>query len=248
MIPRGLILAFQFLTQLPVPRISDVEPQELARTAVWFPVVGLVIGVVLALAVLVGAGVNAWIAALLGLLVWVAITGALHLDGLADVADALGASHAAPERFHEVLKDPHVGSFGVVAVVLLLMSKLVVMAQLPSAVLVPALLLIPAWARWGPLVWSLAAPPPSEGSASQGALKGMAEQFRSGQDWRLAAAYAAALGLASLWLAPRLLAAIAIVPLIALYWRRRIGGMTGDCHGASVEVMEALLLALLLHG
>lgn len=244
MIPRGLILAFQFLTQLPVPRISDVEPQELARTAVWFPVVGLVIGVVLALAVLVGAGVNAWIAALLGLLVWVAITGALHLDGLADVADALGASHAAPKRFHEVLKDPHVGSFGVVAVVLLLMSKLVVMAQLPSAVLVPALLLIPAWARWGPLVWSLAAPPPSDGPAS----KGMAAQFRSGQDWRPAAAYAATLGIASLWLAPRLLAALAIVPLVALYWRRRIGGMTGDCHGASVEVTETLLLALLLPG
>ena len=61
----------------------------------------------------------------------------------------------------------------------------------------------------------------------------------------LAGDYAAGLAVASLWLAPMLLAALAIVPLIALYWRRRLGGMTGDCHGASVEVTETLLLALL---
>ena len=233
---RGLILAFQFLTRLPVPRIDDVEPQELARTAVWFPVVGLVIGVVLAQAVLLGGVITPWIAALLGLVGWVWITGALHLDGLADVADALGAAHASPERFREVLADPHVGSFGVIAIVLQLIAKLVLLAQIPTAVLVPALLLLPAWARWGPMVWSLAVPPLSEG---------LGAQFRTGQDWRPAAIYAAGLAVASLWLAPMLLAALAIVPLIALYWRRRLGGMTGDCHGASVEVTETLLLALL---
>ena len=232
---RGLILAFQFLTRLPVPRV-DVEPQELARTAVWFPVVGLVIGVVLALAMLLGAMISPWIAALAGLLVWVWITGGLHLDGLADVSDALGAAHGDRERFHEVLKDPHVGSFGVIALVLQLLAKLVLLAQLPAGVVVPALLLLPAWARWGPMVWTLTVPPLSEGLGSR---------FRDGQDWRPAAGYAAVLALASVWLAPLLLAALAIVPLIALYWRRRLGGMTGDCHGASVEVTETLLLACL---
>ena len=244
---RGLILAFQFLTRLPVPRIDDVEPQELARTAVWFPVVGLVIGAALALVVWIGTAINPWLAALLALLIWVAITGALHLDGLADITDALGASHGKPERFHEVLKDPHVGSFGVTAIVLQLMAKLILLAQieiaeLPATALVPALLLLPAWARWGPLVWTLAAPPPSTGPHADG----MGAQFRSGQSWRPAAAYAAGLALVSLLLAPMLIAAIVIVPLIALYWRRRLGGMTGDCHGASVEVTETLLLAMLV--
>ena len=239
---RGLILAFQFLTRLPVPRVDDVEPLELARTAVWFPVVGLVIGVALALAVAIGGSLNPWLAALCGLLAWVAITGGLHLDGLADVADALGAAHADPVRFHAVLKDPHVGSFGVIAIVLQLMAKFVLLAQLPAAVLLPALVILPAWARWGPLVWSLLAPPPADGPHS----RGMAARLRAGQDWRPAGAYAGGLVLASLWLAPALLSTVVIVPLVALYWHRRLGGMTGDCHGASVELVETLLLAALL--
>ena len=135
-----------------------------------------------------------------------------------------------------MLKDPHVGSVGVIALVLQLLAKLVLLAQLPAGVVVPALLLLPAWARWGPMVWTLTVPPLSEG---------LGARFRDGQDWRPAAGYAAVLALASLWLAPLLLAALVVVPLIALYWRRRLGGMTGDCHGASVEVTETLLLALL---
>ena len=235
---RGLLVALQFLTRLPVPRVTDPSPDDLGRAAPWFPAAGLLIGLAVALAAAIGDLAGAWIAALLALLVWVAITGALHLDGLGDVADALGAAHSSPERFRAVLKDPHIGTFGVVAIVLQISAKLVVLSQVPSMVLVPALVLVPAWARWGTLVWRVAVPPLGEG---------LAQSFQAGdRRWRASAAWALGHGVVSLAIEPALLLALATVPLIALYWRWRLGGMSGDCHGASIEVSETLLLGYLV--
>ena len=90
-----------------------------------------------------------WLAAVLALLVWVWVTGALHIDGLGDVADALGAAHGSPERFLAVLKDPHIGVFGAVAIILQLLLKLVLLAEVMATAHPPwAIVLIPAWARW----------------------------------------------------------------------------------------------------
>lgn len=237
---RGLIIAFQFLTRIPVPAVQDVSPQDLSRSAPWFPLVGFAIGAAIICAAAIGNIASPWIGALLALFAWVKITGALHIDALADVTDALGAAHDSPDRFKDVLKDPHVGAFGVTAIVLQLLAKFVLVAhlidQLPLRHALPALLLVPAWARWGPLIWSLAAP-------SLG--PGMGEQFRAELNWMPAALWAAVLGLASLWAGPVLIAALLVVPAIAVYWRWRLGAMTGDCLGASVEVTETLLLLVL---
>lgn len=232
----SLAHAIQFLTRLPGIRISAFDPEDLSRSAVWFPVVGLVLGAALALAVWAGGHVSVWVGALVGLIVWVWITGGLHLDGLGDVADALGASHRSPERLLEVLRDPHIGAFGVMAIGLQLIAKLVLLAAVSGPAALTALVLVPAWARWGPLVWSLAVPPLTSGSG---------ERF----GWRIDPTMVAIEGLLlaglSLWLAPVLLAALLIVPAIALYWRARLGGITGDCLGASIEVTESLLLLLI---
>lgn len=238
---RGLILATQFLTRLPTPALADFAPADLARSALWFPAVGVLVGALVAAAVWLGAGVDPWLGALLGLAAWVGVTGALHLDGLADLADALGAAHrhagaAGRERFLAVLADPHVGAFGVVALVMQLAAKLVLLMLVAKSGLLWALVLVPAWARWGPLVWSRL---PS--------LKpGLGERFawQAGAAWVLA--WAVALAAASLW-APALLAA----PLLVLAWHAflglRLGGMTGDALGAGVEWVESgVLLALVL--
>ncbi len=261
---RGLILALQFLTRLPTPRVPDFRPEDLAASAVWFPVVGAVVGAAVAAAVIVGALANPWLGALAGLLVWVWITGALHLDGLADLADALGAAHRDPQRVLEVLRDPHLGTFGVVAIVLVLAAKLVLLAvvaqqlaPLVDAILaarvagvalplgaelatpVAALALVGAWARFGAVVWSQTLPPFAPGSA---------EQFAWGT-WRASlVVWAVVLLAAAAWLFPPL----AVAPLaIGLWWaflKRRLGGMTGDCLGAGVEVCETALLAVIAVG
>src|SRR5699024_305460 len=98
---RRLILAIQFLTRLPTPQVEDFDPMDLTLSARWHPLVGMLIGALLCLPMWV---LHGWplLAAAVTLLAWVWITGALHLDGLGDVADAFGAAHRDPERFLEV--------------------------------------------------------------------------------------------------------------------------------------------------
>src|SRR5690606_13794597 len=121
----------------------------------------------LAAAVWAGGLATPWIGALLGLVMWVWITGGLHLDGLSDVADGLGAAHRDPDRFLEVLRDPHIGAFGTMAMTIQIVAKLVLLAALSGAWSLAALILVPAWARWGTQVWSLAVPPLAKGTGER---------------------------------------------------------------------------------
>lgn len=234
---RGFLLAVQFLTRLPTPQIADFRPEDLSRSAIWFPLVGAIIGSIVVGATLLGLLVSPWFAALLGLCAWVWVTGGLHLDGLGDMADALGAAHRSPERFAEVLKDPHTGAFAVMAIGLQLIAKFVLIAECAVDGKVLAMVLVPVAARWSTLVLSLTVPP----------LKaGMGERFA----WDIPVANVVVQGLliaaAMAWRRPALLALAVILPLAVLYWRRRIGGITGDGLGASMEVIETLLLMVLV--
>jgi len=127
---RSLILAIQFLTRLPTPQLKTFDPAWLADAARWFAPVGVLVGAIVWLAVLAGSLVDPWLAALAGLLAWLWVTGGLHIDGLADLADAQGAAHRSRERFLEVLKDPHLGSFGVLSLATQLIVKLVLLMLL----------------------------------------------------------------------------------------------------------------------
>jgi len=234
----GLVLALQFLTRLPTPQLKTFHPSWLAASARWFAVVGLLVGTLLALVALAGARIDPWLGALAALGAWVWVTGGLHLDGLGDLADALGAAHRDPERFHAVLKDPHVGSFGVLTLGMALLAKLVLlMLVLKSGAAPWGLLLLPAWARLFAVAWSATLPPLAGGSG---------ERFGWQPHWPSFSANLLLLVGLSAWLAPALLAA----PLAGLAWwaflRYRLGGMTGDCLGAGIECCEMLLLLLLV--
>jgi adenosylcobinamide-GDP ribazoletransferase len=210
-----------------------MQTDDLARSAIWFPAAGLVIGVLLALAMRLFHGSGSWVAALAVLVVWIVVTGALHLDGLGDVADALGASHGKPERFVQVLGDPHAGSFAVVAIGLQIAAKLVLIAHLPLMMAPWALILIPAWARWGTLICS---------KTLLSLKPGLGASVANSVGWPVIAFWGVLLAIAALLGARPTLLALIVVPLIAFYWQWRLGGITGDCLGASVEVTETLLL------
>ncbi len=173
--------------------------------------------------------------AALGLLAWVWLTGALHLDGLADLSDALAAAHRNPQRFLAVLADPHLGTFGVVSIVLLLILKMTALAQLSASALL-AMPLIPAWARLGPLAWSRWLKP----------LKpGQGERFA----WHLHAGWIVFWTTLLLAISAVLAPVLCVAPVLIACWggwlHWRLGGTTGDCLGAGVEITEVVLLYFL---
>jgi adenosylcobinamide-GDP ribazoletransferase len=233
---KGLVIAAQFLTRLPTPRIA-VSGEEFAASMRWFPAAGLLIGAIVAGCTWAGAWIDPWLGALAGLIAWVAVTGALHLDGLGDVADAAGAAHKDRDRLLAVLADPHVGSFAVVTVSLQLAAKLILLQLLAAQGQFLPLALIPCAARIGPLAWTCWLPSLHDG---------LAARFRRPGRSRDLVVWTAALLAASL-LVPALLADLLLVPLWVWHIRRTLGGISGDGHGAGIELVESgLLLAALL--
>ncbi|TCS17455.1 adenosylcobinamide-GDP ribazoletransferase [Caulobacter sp. BK020] len=134
--PRQLKLFFcalQFLTRLPAPSFADFRPDWITRAARYFPLVGILVGAIGA-GVLLAAG-QLWSGALPSLLAVAAgvlVTGGFHEDGLADTADGLGGGQA-PARRLEIMKDSRVGTYGVLALGLLLAIKVAALASLPLA-------------------------------------------------------------------------------------------------------------------
>jgi adenosylcobinamide-GDP ribazoletransferase len=228
---KGLIVALQFLTRLPTPRLTVTEA-EFATSMRWFPAAGLVIGAIVTAAAWLGAQCDPWTGALAALLAWVAVTGALHLDGLGDIADACGAAHKSRERVLAVLADPHLGSFGAVAIGLQLIAKLVLLHGLIEAEGLLALTLIPFAARIGPLLWTVWLPDLHAGLASR---------FRSAVRPVHVALWSTAL-LAAAWLSLSLLATPLLLAAWGAWLHRKLGGISGDGHGGGVEATESGLL------
>jgi adenosylcobinamide-GDP ribazoletransferase len=256
---RSFLAALRFLTILPVPGAHHLEgdaPASLAsgwgRATAWYPAVGLVLGAILAG---LGWGLG-WlfpqgVAAALLLVAWVVLTGGLHLDGFIDCCDALLAP-VPRERRLEILRDVHAGAFGIAGVVLLLLVKYAALAVLPGEVRLPALLLIPALARWCMTGAVLLYPYARSGP-------GLGQKAKTGAGRpQLVVATATALlacglaGLAGLgWTALGLLLLTALAGYLVARWiRSRIGGLTGDAYGAICELAEGtglLALAALAH-
>jgi len=238
---RNLIFALQFLTRLPLPQRSDHSPDALAASAKWFPLAGLIIGALLSASLALGAWINPWLGALFAIACWIGITGGIHLDGLCDLADALGGAHRDPEQFLRIMRDPHSGVFGNIALWLVLSTKLILLMLLATqADALWTMLLIPAWVRLGPVIWAQTLPALGAGL---GQRFGQISQPLSWSVWTLL------LGAASWYRAPALLLAPLLLLLWWLFLKYRVKGMNGDCLGAGVEFTEALLLcaAVIFH-
>lgn len=235
--------AFGLLTVLPVRAPEGATP---GRSMAYYPLVGAVIGGIL-------AGVAAllhWsdltdsvplLSAAIVLAVWGGLTGGLHLDGWADCCDALFVP-VDRERRLEIMKDPRLGGFGAVGLILLLLVKFAALQGIlgrPNDLLI--LVAVAAAARWAAAVAAYSFP-----SARPG---GMGDYFRRGLTWKgLSVATVIAIAAA----APLLLTGTVVVAaaalacfVLALVARSRLGGLTGDVYGAVVEVGETLGLVAL---
>lgn len=244
---RAFLLALHLLTRLPAPSLDPApEPPEFGKSVLFFPAVGALLGILLIAMQWLLSGVTPGIAALLLLTVWVAVTGALHLDGLADVADAWIGGQGDRERTLAIMQDPRSGPMAVVALVLLLLSKFTALQVLVQQPAVWALLFAPIVGRSSMVLLLM--------TMSYIRPKGIAThhahylQYKHCTVWLTLIAVSMVLCLGLIGMA---LLGIAAVSVIALRYRfmQRLAGITGDALGASCELTEAVFLitaALLL--
>ena len=244
---RALFAAIGFLTVLPAPGGAGLRDEDWGRAVGWYPAAGLLLGALLAgLDWLLRQVWTDGLASVLVLAAWVALTGALHLDGFVDCCDALLAP-VSPERRLEILRDVHAGTFGLVGAILLLLVKAAALAALPGPVRPAALLLLPTLARWAMsgavVLFPYARPGPGLGRLARTGA-GPRELALATATVLLAATLAWALGLG--WAAALLPPVVALAAALLAAWiRRRIPGLTGDAYGALCETGEvAGLLAL----
>ncbi len=230
------IAALTLLTIVPVPARWSAATSALGKSLAWFPVVGIGLGLVLTGALyFFRALFSDLVAAALVVALWATLTGALHLEGVADAGDGLAAAVSREKRL-EIMHDPRVGAFGVVAVVVLLLMKFAAVSGLRREFF---LVLAPTLARWA-MVFAAAFP--------LARVEGMAARFRDGLGRReilIATAATFVTAGAFGWRgAVAWVAATAVVLIFAGLAQNRLGGMTGDIYGAIGEVVEVVVLMI----
>ncbi|MBM7060725.1 adenosylcobinamide-GDP ribazoletransferase [Pseudomonas sp. UL073] len=235
------LIAVQFLSRLPVRLSGMPTPAQMGRSLCWYPAVGLLLGGLLVGFALLLHGAPPLLQAALLLAGWVLFSGALHLDGLADTADAWVGGFGDRERTLTIMKDPRSGPIAVVVLVMLLLLKFAALVTLLPRGDWSALLLAPWVARCLLPLLFLSTPYVRAGGLGQA----LAEHLpRRALRWVLVAQVAAMLLLG--W--SGVLALCTALLLFAL-WRaallRRLGGTTGDTAGALVELSECAVLLVL---
>lgn len=236
---RAFFAALGFLTRVPVPAWAFADAEATKASLAWYPAVGLLLGGVLWILAWVCSAMPPLLLAAMLLLVWTGLTGALHLDGLADSVDAWVGGLGSRERTLEIMKDPRCGPMGVTAVVLVLLLKFAALASLPLTH--TAVWLAPFLARTAITAAFLSTP--YVRSHGLGSALTNAPRLACIVGVLVAVALAAFSG----WYGVRALLAVS---LVFACWRsagmERLGGMTGDTLGALTELAEAAVLVVLV--
>lgn len=234
-----LWIALQFLSSLPVRLPGMPEPRQVGRSLLFYPLVGLLFGLLLWLASHLLQGTPAPLHAALLLTLWVLLSGALHLDGLADSADAWLGGFGDRERTLQIMKDPRSGPIAVVTLVLVLLLKFCALWVLVERGVGALLVLAPVVGRAAMLGLFLATPYVRKGGLGQA----LAEHLpRRAAIWVLLASLLACLVLGGWSVAWVLLGAFGVFCWLRRLMCQRLGGSTGDTAGALLELLELTVL------
>ncbi len=243
------IAALKSLPITPSPCWREASSEELGRSLVYFPLVGVIIGLILGgLNLLLGLFLP--LAVVNGLLIVssVVISGALHLDGFVDTCDGIAGHKSVKDRWL-VMRDSRAGAFGIIGVLLLLLIKYASLNSVPGNLMTVTLMIMPVVSRWA-MVYAVFAYPYAR-------PVGLGRAFKQGVSWQrfvLATiiTLAVVIGLARLtdtiyfYLIGLVLmfGTWVIVAVLATYLKRKFSGLTGDTYGAINEVAEVCVLIL----
>ena len=235
------LIALQFLTRIPVKIKEEIQPQDYGRSMAWFPLVGLVLGIGLVLVFKIAAlFFPKAVAEILTLCAYVFLTGALHIDGLADTWDGLCAGKGQQEKTLEVMKDSRIGAMGSLAISLDLLLRFVLLDSLSLTKLPQALIAMAVLGRWSQIAFVLQSNSPKPNSRAgyfNSSLTPPIFIFASGL----------MVVICSFIITPfALISTLAFLLFFALfcknYFKRVIGGITGDTIGAVNEASEIFVL------
>ncbi|MGA7830816.1 MAG: adenosylcobinamide-GDP ribazoletransferase [Terracidiphilus sp.] len=239
---QDIAAAFQFLTRLPLNWLA-YEPDALPRAAKYFPLVGFAVGTIVAgLYRILSPHLPIAVIALLIVLFSTLVTGGLHEDGLADATDAFGGGWNR-QQVLEIMKDSRIGSYGALALLFSVGGRVLLLAYLPAGSFVQYVISAEVLCRWVMLplaaVLSGARPQGSQGARIARKVSGIS----------LAVGTLISLGVVGFILRQSMVwpvaAASAVMLFSGLYYKHRIGGITGDCFGATSQIT---LLAVYLCG
>lgn len=239
---KAFILTIQFLTRLPVNIRVDIEKDTQAKGTLFFPFVGLIIGAISGGAFYLVSYINMDAAALAGVIAMVIVTGGLHIDGLSDTADGFFSSRSR-ERVLEIMKDSRVGSFGVIAIVLDLLSKYVLIKGFTPGHGIIAIILACGCARAAVITIMTIGKTARPG--------GMGDAYTSSDTKKyvitgLVLFIIVGFIIARFQFVITFIIVIAFALLIMKYSYKVIGGLTGDVYGACSEISEIVGLLTFL--
>ena len=242
---KALLYAIGFLTVLPVPAAFRTPREaEIAKAAVWFPMVGLIPGLILtASAIAVNHGAPSDIGAFVAVAATVIVTGALHIDGLGDFVDSFGGK--SPEETYRIMKDSRIGTFGSLAIFFALLGKYIAFHRLFSnGAGFSAMALIPVISRWSLLltIREGSHASPTGGASSAFLLHASSSEILVKGTIVALIIFIPLSRFNHLWLWP---IAVLIAMVMRFDARRRIGGITGDVLGAQCELAELLMFLIL---
>lgn len=238
---KSFVAAIAFLTRAPVGRFVRYDSSEVARSAGWFPLVGILLGAVYCLAAsLLKSHLPLAVVGVLLVIVDAMTTGALHFDGLADAADGLGGGKNR-EDVLRIMRDHTIGSYGGLALAAAVVLKTSAYAALlTQSNWIPALILTPAMGRWGILLLTATLP---YARPSESVTEGMGKRSLLLGTAVMSVALIVAMS-------PRaciaMVSVLALTALFGFYCRGRIAGITGDTLGANLQLCESAALLTFL--
>jgi len=240
---KGFLTALQFLTRISILKGLDTTGEKLGKSMACFPLVGFLIGCILVgVRSVLGMVLPSSLVDILVIITLVVIAGSFHLDGFADTVDGL-AGGTDREKSLSIMRDSRIGSFAVVGLVLLLILKVFALMEVPEEIKNRTLLIIPVLGRWTTVQLASFFNYARSGSGTALAFT----QFAGKKEYFISTLITVVIVTGLFLLQGLLILAVvaAFTFLFGLFFKRRIGGVTGDIMGAACELSEVITLLLI---